>query len=126
MLHRLYHFTHYIFSRGDNKGEGLGSYTFDTIYNIDQTPLPFDYNNSKTYATTGSKSVQVKGTGSGLNKRQATVQLCIRADGINDVKSTIIFRETGQRIKQNEIKQYDKNVIMMWQKMYGQIKKSAW
>ena len=97
----------------DDKGEGLGPYTLDTIYNMDQTLLPFDYNNGKTHATTGSKSVQVKGTGSGLDKRQATVRLCIHADGINDVKPTIIFRGTGQRIKQSETK----SIIQMWQRI---------
>ena len=114
-LRGLHHFTRYIFNRGDNKNEGLGAYTLDTIYNMDQTPIPFDYNNGKTYATTGSKSIQVKGTASGLEKRQATVQLCIRADGVNDIKPTIIFRGTGKRIKSSEANKYDKGVVVMWQ-----------
>src|SRR5579862_6686145 len=112
-LRGLHHFIRHIFNRGDNKGEGLGSYTLDTIYNMDQTPLPFDFNNGKTYENVGSKSVQAKCTSSGLDKRQATVQLCIRADGINDVRPTIIFRGTGQRVKKAETRQYDKNVIVM-------------
>ena len=40
--------------------------------------------------------------GSGLEKRQATIQLCIRAEGPQVVRVALIFRGTGQRISSAE------------------------
>jgi hypothetical protein len=40
--------------------------------------------------------------GSGLDKRQASLQLCIRADGEQLVRLAIIFRGTGKRVTEEE------------------------
>ena len=69
----------------------VGIYKLGNIANMDQTPLPFDFLCGKTYSIGGAKTVWVKGTGSGLDKRQVTVQLCIFADGIARVKPMIVF-----------------------------------
>jgi len=61
-------------------------------YNIDQVPLPFVIDQNKTYGFTGNKQVWVSQPSSGLDKRQATLQLCIRAEGEQNVKPALVFR----------------------------------
>jgi hypothetical protein len=82
---------------------------------MDQTPVPFDFLGSGTYEVRGSKTVWVKGTGSGLDKRQCTVQLTIFADGVPRIKPLVIFRGTGKRIKKSEKQRYDRRVHIAWQ-----------
>ena len=78
-----------------------GEFPKSAIANMDQTPMPFDLNSGKTYAEKGSKSVWYRSVGgSGMDKRQATVQLTIDADGVARLKPLIIFRGTGLRIRQ--------------------------
>jgi hypothetical protein len=48
----------------------VGRFKLSEIANTDQTPLLFEYNNGKTYAKKGSKTVWVKEQRSGCNKRQ--------------------------------------------------------
>lgn len=50
-------------------------------FNVDQVPLPFVVEQDRTYDFSGSKQIWVSQPGSGLDKRQATLQLCIRAEG---------------------------------------------
>jgi hypothetical protein len=59
---------------------------------MDQTPLPFEFNNGKTYAKKGSKIVWVKEQRSGWNKRQATLELCLHADGKPYTPPLLMFR----------------------------------
>ena len=47
---------------------------------------------------------------SGLDKRQATVQLTIFADGVDRVRPTIIFKGKGLRITTKEKESCDKRV----------------
>ena len=54
----------------------------------------------------------------GLDKRQATLQLCIRAGGEQNVKPAIIFRGKGN-VSPAEKATYDKGVDVYFQK-------SAW
>ena len=68
-----------------------GRWTPKNRYNIDQVPLPFVVDQEKTYDVTGNKQVWVSQPSSGLDKRQATLQLCIRAEGDQDVKPAIVF-----------------------------------
>jgi len=53
----------------------VGRYLLDSIGNLDETPLPFEYLDGQTYANKGSHSVQVKASHSGLDNRQATLLL---------------------------------------------------
>ena len=46
--------------------------------------------------------IWVKGRGSGLDKRQCTVQITLYADGKTRVKPMIIFRGKGKRISFRE------------------------
>ena len=51
---------------------------------------------------------------SGLDKQQATVQLCLRADGEQKVKPPLIFRGKGC-VATEEKEKYDKRVDMYFQ-----------
>ena len=53
--------------------------------------------------------------GSGLEKRQCTLQLCLSPED-NHVKAEIIFRGTGKRISPHEKAAYHKDVAIFWQK----------
>ena len=73
----------------------LGIWKEANIANMDQTPLPFCFNDGETYADRGERSVWVRGGASGLSKRQCTVQLTIFADGQPRVKPLLIFLGQG-------------------------------
>ncbi|KAK3731080.1 hypothetical protein QZH41_007971 [Actinostola sp. cb2023] len=83
-------------------------------YNIDQVPLPFVVEQDKTYDVTGNKQVWVSQPSSGLDKRQATLQLCIRAEGDQHVKPAIVFRGKGN-VFSAEKAQYDQDVDVYFQ-----------
>ena len=51
---------------------------------------------------------------SGLDKRQATLKLCIGADGEQNVKPALIFRGKG-RVATEEKEKYDKRVDVYFQ-----------
>ena len=74
-----------------------GQYSLADIANMDQTGLPFIMDDGKTYANKGSDDVSCLSGQSGLEKRQATAQLTIFADG-RKLKPLIIFRGKGLRI----------------------------
>ena len=99
------------------KGEGPQEEQFQLhqIANVDQTPLPFSFTQGRTYDTTNSSTVWVRGGQSGLDKRQCTVQLTIFADGEPRVKPLLIFRGKGKRISLREQVQYDKRVMVRFQ-----------
>ena len=78
---------------------------------MDQTQLSFDFSVGLTYAATGSKDVWLKSNGSGLEKRQATVQLNIFADERSRVKPMIVFKGVGTQImKGSEPQKWDPRV----------------
>ena len=91
-----------------------GRWTPKNRYNIDQVPLPFVVDREKTYDVTGNKQVWVSQPSSGLDKRQATLQLCIRAEGDQDVKPAIVFRGKGN-VSSAEKTQYDQDVDVYFQ-----------
>ena len=57
----------------------------------------------------GNKQVWISQPGSGLDKRQATLQLCIKAEGEQTVKPAIIFRGKGNVLSAEQEK-YDADV----------------
>ena len=99
----------------DSDGQVEDRFKHSQIANVDQTPLPFAFNQGSTYETTNSTSVWVSGGSSGLDKRQCTVQLTIFADGGCRVKPLIIFRGKRLRIPLRERVQYDKRVTASFQ-----------
>jgi hypothetical protein len=60
----------------------VGRFKLSKIANIDQTPIAFDFLSSRTYDFKGNKTVWIKEQRSGWDHRQATLQVCVFADGI--------------------------------------------
>jgi len=65
------------------------------IFNVDETPLPFEYLSGHTYNPEGAKTIWVKETRGGWDKRMASLVLCVFADGFNRVPPLIIFHGKG-------------------------------
>lgn len=70
----------------------VGRFKLSEIANMDQTPLPYEFNEGKTYSKRGAKTVWVKEQRSGWNKRQATLQICVYTDGLPHTEPLIMFR----------------------------------
>lgn len=83
-----------------------GRWTPENRYNVDQVPLPFVVDQGTTYDEVGAKQVWISQPSSGLDKRQATLQLCIRAEGDQDVKPALVFRGKGN-VSPSEKDSYD-------------------
>jgi len=87
------------------------------IYNMDQTPLPFEFGGGRTYATKGSRTVWVKEMRSGWDKRQATGQFCVCACGHPHVDPLVMFRGkpgVGDARRKAEFKKYAKGVHVIF------------
>ncbi|RPA99294.1 hypothetical protein L873DRAFT_1906914 [Choiromyces venosus 120613-1] len=81
------------------------------IYNVDETPLPWEYLIGRTYDLKGAKTVWSKSAESGSEKCQCTLFLCIFADGIPWVPPILIFTATtGTKIQEKEGHLWDKHV----------------
>ena len=61
-----------------------GNFKASDLANIDQTISPFVLVDGKTYDKKGVKEVWTQSGQSGLDKRQATVQLTVLADGLTE------------------------------------------
>ena len=61
------------------------------LFNVDQIPIAFSSGDTRTWTQKGEESVWLRQVGAGLDKRQATLQLCIRMAG-SQPKPTVIFR----------------------------------
>ena len=101
----------------------VGRLLLSNIFNMDQTPLPWEYLEGRTYEFRGSKTVWVRSRKSGWGKRQATIQLTIFADGVARVKPLIIFRgaeESKSAVRKREAEHYDPRVVVKFnQKAYA-------
>ena len=123
-----------------------GGFPWHRRYATDQVPLPFVIGNDTPYDEKGAVSVSIKQPADGLEKRQATLQLChrpvqlssnlLRLPGETDgqlarrVRSIgprypdravqprlgIIFRGLGMRISKTERAAYDQRVDVYFQK----------
>ena len=69
---------------------------------MDQVPLPFVLDKTTTYEMPlgRNEKVWIASAGSGLEKRQCTLQVCFSPEN-NHVKVEIIFRGKGKGIKEN-------------------------
>lgn len=87
------------------KSQPQGRFPLSRIYNMDQTPLPFEFLDTRTYAPRGSKTVWIRKDNPSWTKRQATLMLTACADGIYRCPPIVIFhgmdgRETQCRIRE--------------------------
>ena len=84
-----------------------GIFKASDLTNKDQRPLPFVLDKGRTYDQKGVNEVWTQSGQSGLDKRQATVQLTLFVGGIGRVRATVIFRGKGLQISAK------KNKVMM-------------
>jgi hypothetical protein len=79
---------------------------------MDQTPIAFEFLSGKTYDFKGLKTVRLKEARSGWDRRQATLQLCVFADGIQRSRLLLIFHgaEGGDSRRQKEEKEHHRDV----------------
>lgn len=91
-------------------------------FNVDQSPLPFAIDTKKTYELiepknpeNRNKKIWVSQPGSGLEKRQCTLQVCFRPEG-EQPKVGIIFRGQGKRISEVEKSSWHPEVDVFFQK----------
>jgi len=62
--------------------------------NIDETPIPFEYLEGRSYDFTGNTTISGKTARSGWDKLQATLILYLFADGKSHIKPKLIFAGT--------------------------------
>lgn len=88
-------------NRDDKYDEKWGRFPPPQRYNVDQTPLPFVISRNKTYhhydegVDQHKEKVWISQPGSGLEKRQCTLQVCLRASG-EQPRLAVIFRGKGK------------------------------
>jgi hypothetical protein len=105
------------------------NFELSEIANMDQTPISFEFLDNKTYDTKGVKTVFVKQTGSGWDRRQATLQIIVHADGIQRCKPLLVFHgknlDYRQKPKSSNLKKeykfYDPRVEVMFNPRLGLI-----
>jgi hypothetical protein len=90
----------------------VGRFKLSEIANMYQTPIAFEFLSGRTYDFKGNKTVWIKEQRSGWDRRQATAQLCLFADGIPRVKVLLIFHgdPAGDSRRRKEEKLYDSRV----------------
>lgn len=110
-----YHSTHGCIPPGVPTTGQVGRYRLSNIANMDQIPLEFEFLLGATYESKGSKTVWVRSQGSGLGKRQATIQATIFGDGVNRVKPLIVFCGKGTKLLKTEKEMWDKRVVVDFQ-----------
>ena len=95
-----------------------GHFKPSDIYHMDQIPLPFTVNAKRSLNPIG-KFCWIRDVGaSGLDKRQATIMLTIRAEGEQDVPCVLIVNGGGKELDEDEIEFYKnlRNVKVIFQK----------
>lgn len=83
-------------------GEIVRRFELSAMINLDETPIPFQYAEGRTYNIKGAKTIPIKLIRSGYQNRQATVVLAIDGSG-GKLKPGVIFHgETGGSIDTKE------------------------
>lgn len=99
-----------------------GRFSPERMYHMDQVPLPFALVTNRTLNAKGKPVYIQLPKGSGLDKRQATLQVTIRAQGAQHVRLALIFRGSGKQVNKRERLVYKK--LSPFIKVYWQNK--AW
>jgi len=90
-----------------------GKFHLSNRANLDKPPLPCEYLTGRRYNSTGTKTVWVKETRSSWNKHQATLILCILADGFDRILPVLIFHGTRCRLGQEKTT-YDPHIRVLF------------
>jgi hypothetical protein len=96
----------------------VGRFKLSEIANIDQTPIAFEFLSGRTYDFKGAKTIWIKEQRSGWDRRQATLQVIVYADGENRCKPLLIFHgePIGDSRRRAEVKLYDPGVRVAFNK----------
>ena len=103
--------------RGDSYDGKWGRFLPKQRFNVDQTPMPFVIDTKRTYEQIQYKHTEkiwIAQPGSGLNKRQCTIQIT-RAAG-EQPRIAIIFRGAGKIVRADEKLAWHRDVDVYWQK----------
>ena len=95
-----------------------GNFKACDFVSMDQTLFPFVRDNGKTYDKKDVKQVWAQSGQSGLDKRQATVQLTVFTDEVDRVRPIFIqqpLQGKGCWISAKEKQRYDRQVKVMYQ-----------
>jgi hypothetical protein len=87
----------------NRRAQARFNFELSEIANMDQTPIAFEFLDNRTYDTTGVRTVFVKQTGSGWDRRQATLQILVHADGIQRCMPLLIFHGKNEDHRQKPI-----------------------
>jgi transposase-like protein len=87
----------------NRRAQATFNFELSEIANMDQTPISFEFLDGRTYDTTGVRTVFVKQTGSGWDRRQATLQILVHADGIQRCKPLLVFHGKNEDHRQKPI-----------------------
>ena len=84
----------------NRRAQARSNFELSEIANMDQTPIAFEFLNGRIYDTRGIRTVFIKQTGSGWDRRQATLQILVHADGIQRCKHLLIFHGKNEDHRQ--------------------------
>ena len=105
----------------DSYNSKWGRYAPEQRFNVDQSPCPFVINTKKTYEMLEKKNpnnrehkVWISQPGSGLDKRQCTLQICFRPTG-KQPRVAIIFNGKGKRKSEDEKNAWHPDVDVYFQ-----------
>ena len=93
----------------------VGRYQLPEITNMDQSPIAYEFISDKTYDLKGEKTVWTKSARGGWDKRQATLQIMVHADGICRSKPLLIFKgkyDNKSTARRAEAKRYHPGVVV--------------
>jgi hypothetical protein len=85
-----------------------GRFAPDNVYHMDQIPLAFVLSARMTLNPMGMACHLIQPKGGGLDKRQATIQLTIRARGEQNVLPAMIMRGQGNTCCLEELEAYNR------------------
>ena len=98
-----------------NFDQKWGRFRPEQRLNVDQVPLPFVIDRKTTYEVNVPKEhrrdhkVWISNPGSGLEKRQCTLQVCFSPTSDN-IHIAVIFRGTGSKISADEKPAYHQDI----------------
>lgn len=95
-----------------------GRFLKQFIYNMDQTPLPFEFLQQRTFNTKGAATIYIHSKHTSWTKRQATLMLTACADGSLQCKPILIYHGDMQetRPRSYERSQYHPDVYVLFNK----------
>jgi hypothetical protein len=100
-IQRFHRFLQKLRCNGPQRDVKYGRFPAKAYFHMDQIPLPFSLDCNRSLGRKGV-ACRIFQPGGGLDKRQATLQLCIRAEGEQIAKPALIFRGKGLRITEVE------------------------